>query len=119
MIDLEGQTPSFKILPFSQCAEKPRVVMLMQNAYSDRLNELNVIIANSKELQSRVEEYYASCTDQYSSIFEPIRNRYYLGAKHRGWLPSLISKKRKVIAANFILCEAHRDKLMHYLTKNK
>ena len=117
MIDFKEETPSFEILPFSQCSDRPRVEMLEVNAFNDRLADLNSVIANPKELQSRVEEYYTSCADQYSSIFEPIRNRYYLGAKHRGWLPSLISKKRKVIAANFIICEAHRDKLMHYLTK--
>ncbi len=116
MIDFKEQSPSFQILPFSQCADNPRIEMLDRNAFNDRLSELNEIINNPNKLQSQVDEYYASCDDQYSSIFEPIRNRYYLGAKHRGWLPSFISKKRKTIAANFIVCEAHRDKLVHYLT---
>lgn len=116
-VDFTSDLPSFSIIPYRQCGEVPKVEMLPENAYKERIDELNATIADLSVLQSEVDAYYASCADQYSSILEPIRNRYYLGAKHRGWLPSLISKKRKLIAANFIICEAHRDKLMHYLIK--
>ena len=48
-------------------------------------------------------------------VFEPIRNRFVLGAIHRGWIPSLISKKHKISAIDYISCESHRDKLIHWL----
>lgn len=117
-IEFSLDVPSFSIIPYRQCGETPEVKLLPENTYKERIDILNATIADPGALQSAVEAYYASCVDQYSSILEPIRNRFYLGAKRRGWLPSLISKKRKLIAANFIICEAHRDKLMHYLSKD-
>ena len=115
LIDFSSSDPLFSIHPYRQCAEKPKVEMLPQDAFNKRIEELNAIITNPRELQTRVDKYYASCADQYSTIFEPIRNRFYLGAKHRGWLPSLINKDRKLVATNFIVCESHRDKLLHFL----
>lgn len=115
LIDFSSSATEYSIHPYRQCAENPKVEMLPQDAYNKRIEEINAIIANPKELHARVDDYYASCADQYSNIFEPVRNRYYLGAKRRGWLPSLINKDRKLVAANFIVCEAHRDKLVHYL----
>lgn len=117
IIDFSTELPTFSIHPYRQCAERARVEMLSQSAYNERIQKLNEIIADPDKLQDSINKYYASCVDQYSSIFEPVRNRYYLGAKHRKWLPSFISKERKLIAANFIMCEAHRDKLLYYLLK--
>lgn len=116
-VDFTSDLPSFSIIPYRQCGEVPKVEMLPGNAYKERIEILNATIADTSALQSEVDAYYSSCSDKYSNILEPVRNRFYLGAKHRGWLPSFISKKRKLIAANFIICEAHRDKLMYYLNK--
>lgn len=117
MVSIEFSThnPIFEIHPYKQCSNEPRVEMLSQTAYNEDIKKLNAIIANPKELQARVDAYYTSCEAQYSSIFEPLRNHFYLAAKRRGWLPSLISKSRKLIALNYIICEAHRDKLIHWL----
>lgn len=118
LIDFSMTEPAFTIFPYCQCAEKPKIELLPLSAYKDKLDALNAIIADPIALQSNLDKYYASCADQYSNIIEPIRNRFYLTAKRRGWMPSFIDKKRKLTAANFIICEAHRDKLIWWL-KNK
>lgn len=109
--------PSFEIHPYRQCAEEPRVILLPQNAFDKKLKELNGIIADSDALQKYIEKHYTRSESIYSNVFEPIQNRLYLGAKRRGWVPSLISKKRKLQAFNYINCEAHRDKLLYWLKK--
>lgn len=116
-LDFSCQNPSFEIHPYKQCAEEPSVCLLEKGAFDRQFEKLNTIISNERELQKAIESYYTLCNDQYSSIFEPIQNRFYLAAKRRGWLPSLINKQRKLIAANFVICEAHRDKLIHWLEK--
>ena len=116
-IDFSSEYPMLEIIPYKQCADEPRVEILPKDAFEKKLDHLNGTIANPEELVKTIEKYYASCVDQYSSIFEPVRSRIYLGAKHRGLLPSLIGKKRRLIAANFIACEAHRDKLLYSLDK--
>lgn len=105
----------FELHPYCQCTETPKVVLLPKNAFADKLKELNGIITDLTTLQSYIDSYYSSCASQYSNIFEPIQNRYYFGAKKRGWLPSLISKKHKLRAADFVCCEAHRDKVLWWL----
>lgn len=105
----------YQLIPYKQSDEKPTVEILNESVYDDTISELNNIISNPERLYEATERYYAACANGYSKILEPCNNRYYLGAKARGWLPSFISRKRKLEAANFILCEAHRDKLSYWL----
>lgn len=116
-IDFSEQNPSFEIYPIKQCADKPRVMLLPKDEFDKRLETLNTTIADPIALQLEVNKYYDTCDNKISNIFEPFQNRLYLAAKQRGWLPSLLSKRRKLIAENFILCESHRDKLAHWLLK--
>ncbi len=116
-IELSETKPSFEIYPYRQCAEEPRVILQPLNAFDERLIELNNIIADADALQNAINEYYSQSESTYSNVFEPIQNRYYLGAIRRGWLPSFISKKRKLQAFNYINCEAHRDKMLFWLKK--
>ena len=101
----------YELIPYRQCAEKPRVELLDKDFYTDRIVLFNSIISNPEKLKQETVKYYIASTKRYSNILEPCYNRYYLGAKARGWLPSFISKKRMLLAANYILCEAQRDKM--------
>lgn len=105
----------FEIVPYNQCGEQLRVRLLPKDTFDEKLKELNTIIADQKKLYEATDGYYESCAEQCSNIFEPIRNRIYLAFKHRRWLPSMISEKRKLHAENYICCEAHRDKVIWFL----
>lgn len=115
IIKFEGKNIGFDVFPYSQCAEEPKVQLLNSGVFGETIKELNDTIANPNSLQKAIDEYYASCTEGYSNIFEPFFNRLFQSAKSRGLMPSLISKRRKLAAFNFIFCEAHRDKLMWWL----
>ncbi len=116
-IKFSSDHPVFDLYPYHQCDAEPRVELLSHNAFDAKLAELNAIINNPTWLMATVEAYYATCTKTISNIFEPLYNRYYLAAKIRGWLPSLVSKKRKTAAKDLVICEAHRDKLTYWLNK--
>lgn len=107
--------PSFNVYPYKQCASLARVELLPIGAFNEKLEEINTIIADPIRLGNTVSDYYALFVDQYSDLFEPVRNRYYLALKHRKLLPSLVGRFRKLIAANFILCESHRDRMSYWL----
>ena len=113
-----GDKIEYEIIPYKQCAENPCVELLDKDAYTERIKVLNEKICNPEKLKQETEKYYKACAEGYSKIFEPCNNRFYLGAKARGWLPSFISTKRKLSAANYILCEAHRDKLSYWLNND-
>lgn len=116
-IDFSNEVPSFVLHPFCQCATNASVKLLPDDVFFTKLTELNKVISNSDALRIAIEKYYDDCSDQYTSMFEPIRNRYYLGAKRRGWLPSFISRDRKLLLANFLVCESHYDKVKRLLMK--
>ena len=115
LIDFSTAGTSFSIIPYRQGSTVAGIELLPQDAYNERLGEINSIIASPASLKKEINDYYQSESLIYSNIFEPIRNRYYFGAKRRGWVPSLISNKRKIAAQNFIVCESHRDKLIFWL----
>lgn len=108
-------TIEFNVVSYLQCGEKPTIEILSNKIYEDQIKYLNEIISNPIRLKEETYKYYDTCAKIYSSIFEPCNNKYYLVAKIRGWVPSLISKKRKLKASNNILCEAHRDILVYWL----
>lgn len=114
-IDFSTGGIDFQIHPYLQCAEEPKIKMLPEKSYSKRISELNEIISDANELQKKIIEYYRSSALQYENAFEPTYNRYYLGAKRRGWLKSLIGKRKRLLLENFIICESHRDKVMWWL----
>ena len=116
-LDLTNEQPLFTIHPYRQGDEKAGVELLPSDAFDVRLKELNNIIADSKALDEILNEYYAKSADGISNIFEPLRNRYYLAAKRRGWIPSFIGRQRKLSATNYVCCESHRDKLIYWLSK--
>ena len=109
----------YDIYPFHQCMENPSVDLLEKGAFDKRLAELNAIIRDEKRLAAETARYYTSAEEKMSEVFEPCNGRFYLAGRRRGWLPTLISKKRKLLAANFICCESHRDKMIYYLEKKK
>lgn len=114
-IDFSSENTHFEIHPYQQCTATPMVKLLVKDAFKNRIDELNAIIEDKVALQTAIGKYYESCSENYSNLFEPIFNRYYLAAKRRLGLPSMVSLKRKLCATNFILCEAHRDKLAWWL----
>lgn len=114
-IDFTNKETDFNIIPYRQCASEPKIELLEKDAFDVKLKEINSIIADYSVLQQKNDDYYSTCANQYSNIFEPVQNYYYLAAKDRGWLPSFIRKKQKLIAANYVCCEAHRDKLVWWL----
>lgn len=106
---------SFDVLPYTQCDKEPRVILLPSGFYDERLNELNQVIQDKEKLNNAVKAYYKKCEKQSGYVFEPVMNRVYTSLKYRGLLPSFVSKRRKLLAADYIGCESHRDKLLYYL----
>ena len=119
MLTFDENKVGYEIYPYHQCLESPKIELIEKGAFDEKLVKLNAIIKDEKRLAAETEKYYASTEDKMSEVFEPCNCRYYLAARRRGWLPSLISKKRKLLAENLICCESHRDKMLYYLEKKK
>lgn len=114
ILNFSDTTPSFEVIPYSQCGAKPCLKLLQDQNFNEAIEKINNIIIDDDKLDKSVCKYYSKEDRRYGDIFEPIRNRFFLAAKRYGILPSLISKKKKLLIANYILCESHRDKLFHW-----
>lgn len=119
MVIWDTHSPNhLETIPYEQCGENPGVHLLSSDAFDNRLNELNNIIAHRELLIEETNKYYSSSSKTIISILEPIQNRYIAGLQHRHFLPSLITKRWLLKLQNYVICEAHRDK-MDYFFKNR
>ena len=116
-IDFSKDSIGFSLHPYRQCFDKSQVELLPKDAFDNDIKRLNEIIASPVALEKAVKSFYDSCIKSYIRIFEPFYNRFFFSAQQRGWLPSFISKRRKIVANNFICCESHREKLEYWLNK--
>lgn len=109
-----GDAIGYEILPYHQCSEGPKVVLLPKNAFETRIEELNEILTNSKLLREETEKHYATAI-RYGDFLEPIHTKVYMACKKHGFLPSFVSKSRKLEVRAIMQCETHRDILQWYL----
>lgn len=104
----------FDIIPVRQSDNKPGTRLIQENEdIFNRINHLNSIIVNDNLLY---EEFLKFCTNKstmkvYNGFIEPYSNKYLTGLYKRNFLPSLISKKKRMLLLNLIRCESHRDVL--------
>ena len=117
-LNIEKEDISYTYYPYKQCAEEPKITLLESNVYESKIKELNVIIADSTKLQEATKEYYKKSMDSVEAFLNPYQNRIIRGLVKYGILPSLFKKKWLLKIENYVLCEAHRDKVEYYL-KNK
>lgn len=104
--------------PYIQCREKPTVSFLKNRKLFDfRISELNEIIADDEKLKTTIDKFYQSSDKSYLSIFEPYNSRYTFAAWYRNLLPSFFTGKKCLRAYNYIVCEAHLDRLRHIVSR--
>lgn len=113
---LVGDSVGFRLHPYLQCQKDPCVKLLDLTFYDKRLEELNTIIANPELLRRHQDKYFQQGEVNYKEMFEPLDNRFFRALRKRRWLPSLILKKRQLLAQDYIQCESHRDRLIYHLT---
>lgn len=106
---------NFRIHPYCQYGDNATVNLLEEGSFDLTLNELNHIICNPELLKKNSFDYYNKSKEDIASFLEPIRNRYIRGLQRRGLLPKIFNNKWLPVISNAIMCEAHRDKLNHFL----
>lgn len=115
VLDFVNDNVSFTYYPYKQCAEKPIITLLDSDAFDNSLQDLNSVITNTKKLQQATDEYYKKSMGDVEYFLNPYQNRICRGLVRFGIMPSLFKKKWLLKLQNYILCEAHRDKVEYYL----
>ncbi len=109
---------NFEIIPLKQNNEKPGVYHLNEeesNEFNFKLDRLNNIIADDQKLESAFQEYCISVYPMYDAFIEPYFGRYITALQKRGYLPKLLSRKKRLFYLNLMRCESHRDVMIRML----
>lgn len=121
MVELTKEKDShweIKLLPYSQCAEEPRVSMLTGVEYKSfikKIKELNEIIASPSLLEEKYNEWVDENEWQCEYALSPFHNRWIRALQRRHLFPSI--KADSLFTLNYIYCEAHIDRMQRYLKK--
>jgi len=110
----------FEVIPYIQCDGKTGVRKLTDTekpSFDDRLKVLNATIADDTILQHEFEKFKTQTAGMYLNFIEPHSNKWISVLQRKGFLPSFIHKRKKLMLMNLIRCEAHRDMLMSVLEK--
>jgi len=113
---------TFNIIPTRQSDAKPGVRLAKDDYFDDfvaKISELNQIILDDNRLEEEFRKfcYKKNVYQTYSSYLEPYSNKYLVGLFKRGWLPPILSKKKRILLANLFRCESHRDVIQIILNK--
>jgi len=113
---------SFELIPLKQCGKEPGVFRLNEDetlAFEKKIENLNGIIADDRELEERFGEYCQKVFPMYDAFLEPYFGRFVTALRKRGLFPRLISKRKRLLYLNLIRCESHREVLLQLLKQNE
>lgn len=118
LLELSAAGVDFELIPFDQCDEQAGIVLQEGAAREetlDHLEALNAIIQDDEQLQERYRAFCRRSAKLYNAYIEPHSNRYVHALRNRGFLPSLLSSRKRRLLLNLVRCEAHRDVLIETL----
>lgn len=112
-----GSELAFELIPYQQCTEQPRITLLKnRKSFDDRIEEINETIKSPNLLQFATDMYYKATSIGMKSAFDLVNNKYFRWLQNKGWMPSLLSEKKRLKMENLIACESHRDKVTYALS---
>ena len=109
----------YEVYPYEQCGSYPKVKLLDNHIFDEKIYELNSIISNRELLLKAYVEYCMREKNDIMSVFQPFRSRWAFAARRLKLLPSFMSKRWRIDLYNYILCESHRDKVAFFLKQKK
>lgn len=118
-LNLVDERFEVSLLPYSQCADEPRVFMKKGkdlDVFRSKLEELNQIIADKKKLKSEyfkwVDAHETQCVNAIGALG---KNKYVLALQRHHILPHISTGTFFLL--DYIYCEAHLDRMLRYLKK--
>lgn len=117
----EDSIESLKLFPYIQCANNEMYVRPMEGreleGFQKNIERLNRIISDDTLLHEEFNKWCDSQRKNYLSLFTPYNNRYLRFLCKHGLLPSFLTKKKYLSLYDKIMCESHRDIILHELRK--
>ena len=109
----------FEVIPIEQCNNKAGVYYLDEagkEAFFQRIDELNAIIADDELLEKEFIKYCEKVLPMYDAFVEPYFGKTITSLRKRGLFPRLMGRKKRLFLLNISRCESHKE-VLHYLFK--
>ena len=90
-----------------------------KKAMLTHLDTINATIADDSQLEAAFLKYAETWKAVMNTWIQPYKGKVMSSLYKRGLLPSIITKKKKLLYTNLIQCEAHRDILLQSINPNK
>lgn len=113
-IDTNVQS-KFEVIPYVQCDNDPSVILCEKDNFDEEIVALNTIIDNKEQLKREYERLLDSHKGFFKTFLAPYSGRWSRALYKRGFLPSFLSKKRKLALYDFVGCESHVDFILNLL----
>ncbi len=110
----------FEIIPLKQNNEKPGLSHLdavETEAFNKEMDRLNLIIADEIQLESEFQKYCNTVFQMYDAFIEPYFGKYITALRNKGFLPNLMTRRKRLLLLNLNRCESHRDVLIRMLSQ--
>jgi poly-gamma-glutamate capsule biosynthesis protein CapA/YwtB (metallophosphatase superfamily) len=111
---------TFDIIPFVQ--NKDRIGLRQLNhtekvIFEKQIIDLNNTIQDDEKLQAEFERFFNKIIRSYQAYLEPHSFKVIHALQCRKYIPSMISKRKRLLWLNLIRCESHRDIILKLLNK--
>lgn len=119
-INFEDEKIQYQLYPYIQCDKNPRIDLLnglQQEKFHQSISEINTLISDRELLNQSFRTYCDKFIKNEYLILNPYNNRLLKKLFLLGLLPNFVKKKRNSIL-NHIMCESHRDVLVHSLSRD-
>jgi len=118
----KGKSIRFEMEFISQNTDTVGLSLLDENdkkAMLEHLDKLNAIIADDALLEAEFKKYAKTWKAVMNTWIQPYKGKIMPSLYKRGFLPSIITQRKKLLYTNLIQCEAHRDILLQSIDPRK
>ncbi len=117
-LELKQNRISYSIHPYEQCNEDAGIHFLegkMLSTIMTGIEHLNSIIADDQRLAIEYKKFMDGSRRTYNAYFEPYNNRILQALYRKGYIPSFLTKRKRLILQNFLICESHHERVLNSL----
>ena len=107
----------YEMIPYIQCNHEAKVKVMdkkQENQFYERIMQLNSIIEDPKELETNFNVFVGK-TRKYFDPIIPYTGRWLKTLYRRGFLPTLIPKRKLLEIQNKMRCESHLERLLYII----
>lgn len=122
MVQLEfGKEIGLQLIPYVQNAKEVGVRLMNdeeKKVFDERIEELNAIISNPKQLQDYMREWAKTKKDEYLRIIRPAKGKRIVQMERMhllteknidDWMPEYLKEERQLLLKSLFQCESHQE----------